>query len=132
MDDARKSVVGELSVLSLDNSSAIEIGDSERLAPVSRVLAVQRQEAVFPFGEFAMRNYAAYTRPVSLPDLAERLVMKRVSPKPPVHVGSIRIVAASSSVIIQVGSSCELAAESRIKHIRHLFGEPPAGAGKEK
>jgi spore germination protein PE len=132
MGDVRKSVVGELSVLSVDNSSAIEIGDTERLAPVSRVLAVQRQEAIFPFGEFAMRNYAAYSRPVPLPVVAERLVMKRDLPKPPVHVGSIRIIAVSSSVIIQVGSSCELLAESRIKHIRHLFREPPAGAGKEK
>lgn len=132
VDNARRSVVGELAVVSADDSTVVQIGDAGTLSPLARVLAVQRERAIFRVGEFAMRNYAVFSRPAAPSEGSERLVMTRIQREKRIRIGRIRILAASNAVIVQVGSSRELSAEARIKHIRHLFRKAPAPAGKEQ
>ena len=128
--DARKTVAGELSVVSTDETTVVQIGDAGTLAPLARVLAVQREKAVFRVGEFSMRNYSVFSRPAAPSIRPEPVAMRRIPAQPAIRIGRIRILAASSAVIIQIGSSRELAAEARIKHIRQLFRQAPEAAGK--
>lgn len=122
-DKVRNAGVEELSVISADNTCVVEIGDCERLAPVTRALSVHRERAIFGTNEFAIGDFPGFTRPVPHPIAPERISIHRVQQEPHIRVGRIRIVAMSSSCIVQVGSSRDLVAESRIKHIRHLFRE---------
>lgn len=129
---ARKSVVWELSVISIDNSSAVEIGDCDWVAPTSNVLSVQRELAMFRLNEFRLRDYGLFNRPVVHPAVTEHVFMNRIQAYPVIRVGRIRVTALSSSCVIQIGSSRRLHAESRMKHIRHLFRDEPVPATKER
>lgn len=130
--EARTSKVGSLSVVSMDNTCVVEIGDSERLVPLSRALAVQRERAVYRLDEFRIDDYGLFRRIVSHPAATERIRLLRNNPMPEIRVGNIRIIAMSSSCIVQLGSGSHLHAEARVKNIRHLFNEGSARQGKER
>lgn len=128
--DARNTVAGTCGVLSVDETSVVQIGDCKRLAPVTRALAVQRERAVYRRGEFALRDFGLLRRFVPLPAITERVAMRRIQANPDIRLGALRVLALASTSIVQIGSGRELFAESRIKHIRHLFREAPAESGR--
>lgn len=121
LNDPRKTSVGTLSVVSMDDTSVVEIGDSEQLLPLSRALAVQRERAIYHLDEFRISDYHLFRRPVEHPSATERIRIRRNRHAPDLQVGRIRIIAMSGSCIVQLGSGCRLHAEARVKHIRHLF-----------
>lgn len=129
-NDVRKTAVGELSVVSMENTCVVEIGDSEQLSPLSRALAVQRERAIYRVDEFNLEDYSLFRRPVDHPAATETILIRRNRQQPDIRVGSIRMIALSSASVVQLGSGRNLHAEARVKHIRHLFREGADGKGK--
>lgn len=120
----RQSIVDHLKVVSLAYSAVIEIGDSNMILPNSRALAVQRQFEIFYGNEGNFDTYQIFNRPIPVPDITERIMIKRMNEAPTIHVHSVKVLAGAFSSVIQIGSTNIITGEARVKHIRQL-GENP-------
>lgn len=116
----RLSLVDHLNLRSLAYSSILEIGDSNRILPYSKALAVQRQEEIF-FGNEGHFNYPIFTTPIPRPLISERIQINKVNESMAIHVHSVDITAASIAGVIHIGSTNHIEGESWIKHIRQLL-----------
>ncbi|WP_282935843.1 spore germination protein GerPE [Paenibacillus sp. RC67] len=124
--DRRVSTVGYLKVNTLGTATVLEVGDSDQLTPFNYTIAVQREKAIFVQNEFRFSDYSLFSRHLLDPIIDESLYMKRTNVTPNITVNKINIFLVSSSSIAHIGSSENLLAQSRIKHIRHLLKERPA------
>ncbi|WP_028552806.1 spore germination protein GerPE [Paenibacillus sp. UNC451MF] len=123
--DQRVSTVGYLKINTLGVATVLEIGDSDQLTPFNYTIAVQREKAIFIQNEFRFSDYSLFSRSLLVPIINENIYMSRVNETPNITVNKINMFLASSSSIFHIGSSDNLQAQSRIKHIRHLLKERP-------
>jgi len=124
--DYRVTTVGYMKLNTLGTSTVLEVGDSEKLTPFNYTIAVQREQAIFIQNEFRFSDYSLFSRPLLDPVIHESLSMKRTNVSPNIRVDRINMFLVNSSSIAHIGSSDNLIAQSRIKHIRHLLRERPA------
>ncbi|WP_338472110.1 spore germination protein GerPE [Niallia sp. XMNu-256] len=117
---ARISKVDNVKVKSVIFGSYIQIGDSNEVNGLARVLAVQRQREVFYSneGDFSLFNIYSYSLP--LPPINEPIGIHTTSPNPIIKVGSIDVTAMSTSAFMHIGNTEHIRMESRVLHIRQL------------
>ncbi|MFS0864179.1 spore germination protein GerPE [Fredinandcohnia sp. 179-A 10B2 NHS] len=117
----RISVVDYIKINALLFSSIFEIGDTTRIAPVSKALAVQREVPIFFTNEGDLSNYPIFTKELPTVPINERISMESYHQNPVIKVNSIRILGVSSSSVVQIGSTEIIESQSRVKHIRQLL-----------
>ena len=101
-------------------SSVLQIGDSREITSRSRVLAVQRQYELF-FGGEGEGIFPIFTMPIpKFQPNSKSISMQTLHQSPIISVRSIRVLAASTSAVVHIGSTSTVEAEARIKHIRQL------------
>lgn len=116
----RVSKVDNIEVKSVIFGSHIQIGDSNELNGLARVLAVQRQREVFFGNEGDFSLFKIYSYPLPLPPINEPLTIHTTSPNPIIKVGSIDVTALSTSAFMHIGNTNHITMESRILHIRQI------------
>lgn len=104
-------------------SSVFQIGDSWCIQPKVKVLALQREADVFSAREGNLNQYAIFSESIPKPSITEEFVGAVHNECPSIKVQGIRILAISSSAVTHFGSTDEIRAEARVKHIRQLIGE---------
>lgn len=122
----RISAVGKIKINTVGASTIFEVGDSRQLMPFNYTIAVQREKSIYIQSEFNFSDYQIFARPLLQPVVDEPLRMTRTNGSPNIVVKDINVFITSSSSIAHIGSSEELTAQSRIKHVRHLLREEPA------
>lgn len=123
MTNSRVSCVPLISIIDVGNTGVFEIGDSQRIAPTSNIIAVQREKAIFWENEFDFHDYSMFQEQIPQPFVYENIEMTTVHECPCIHVENIEISFVAASSTVQIGSSQTITAESRVKHIRHLLRE---------
>lgn len=116
------AIVGTVKVI-ISLSAIFEIGDSTNITPRTRALVVQREFELFFGNEGNFKDYPIFT--MTLPELIidEHINFNKYNESPSIHVHHIKILSASASGVVHIGSSKTINAESRIKHIRQLLDE---------
>lgn len=106
------------------------MGDHSHYTPTLRALAVQRETDHAREDNVYFESYALFSRP--LPDLcddpffsdtehsSEPEWIERIHHQPCIRVGTITTLGVGASSLLQIGSSCSVQAEARIKHIRQF------------
>ena len=117
----RTSIVGNMKVDSMQISSVIFVGDNQVVEPRTKALAVQRQVANFLGDEGDFKRYSIYRRPFPQIPLDTEVTMDIMNESPAIQVDQLRIVAMSTSAVVQIGSTSIIDAESRTKHFRQLL-----------
>lgn len=120
----RTSIVGDIDILGVTRSSIVHIGDTVCIRPRNRVLAVQRQKAVFQSNEGSFEQFPIFTTPIPIPEIVIPVTMCADNLQSVIQVGRVQILGISSSSIMQVGNSRNIDAEARIKNIRQFITEP--------
>ncbi|HJV45154.1 MAG TPA: spore germination protein GerPE [Bacillota bacterium] len=121
----RTSVVKQLNNISLDETSIIQIGDSEILTPSTDVIAVQREKAIFYENEFNYEDYFMFKGAFPFSCLEEDMEMIALQASPIIQVEKLEVSFIAAASGIHIGSTLDLQAESRVKNIRHLFRKEP-------
>lgn len=130
--EKRTSSVQNVKLTTLSTGTIFEIGDSKEITPVSQAIAIQRERAIFHVNELHFQDFFVFSMPIPQPIADQSVEMIRVNESPYIQVGYIDLFSISSSAVVHLGSSETLQADSRIKHIRHLFERkeqtPPPGS----
>lgn len=119
----RISVVDLIYVNSLSFSSILEIGDSKKITPVTKALAVQREVPVFFTNEGDFSQFPIFSRELPKVKVTETVNMNIVNQNPIIKVDSIKVDGVSSAAVMQVGSTETIHTESKVKHIRKLLDD---------
>ncbi|ASJ54644.1 spore gernimation protein [Brevibacillus formosus] len=126
----RTSHVHKVDVLSVDASSVLQIGDSQRLDAVSNILAVQREKAIFYENEFMFEDYSAFSIPLIPPSLTEPICIDTFHDCPYIFVRNVRVPFIAAASVVHIGSNESISLETRVVNIRHLFREEPHTGGR--
>jgi spore germination protein PE len=117
----RISVVNQVKVESVSTSSTLIIGDSAKITSRTRILAVQRQIAVFFEHEGEFEDYPLFSKAIPKPNLPrERVNMNVIQESPFIKVNRIKVFGVAGSSIMQIGSTCIFDLEARIKNFRQF------------
>jgi len=116
----RTSIVKNINVKNVANNSVFEIGDSWNIQPRTKVLAVQREYELFFGDEGNFSAYPIYTMPLPKPMIDESIYFHKYNESFTINVNNIDVTSLSGSGVLQIGSTKNIDAESRIKHIRQL------------
>lgn len=127
---ARLSIVGTVNINDIGSSSTVHVGDNVNTVLRSRALAVQREVPYFFGNEGNFNVYPFFSRPIPVPQPPEPVAMSVDNWGSLIRVGCIRILAISSSSVLQIGSNCNTRGESRIKHFRQFVTNKPGPQGK--
>lgn len=122
--NGRTSKVDSLSIISVDNSSVIEIGDSHIVDAVSNVISVQREPAIYYAHEFQFTDYPLFTFPLPEPEQPDSFQTITCQDNGFIHVKCVKTSFLSASSVLQIGSNECVTMETRIKNIRHLLRDP--------
>ncbi|MGJ9383421.1 spore germination protein GerPE [Salipaludibacillus sp. CF4.18] len=125
----RTSVVNKVHVTDVSLNSVFEIGDSWSIKPRSNALAVQREFERFYGDEGDFDAYPIFTIPLPKTLISEHINFTRVNDSSSIYVNKIDITSASASGVLHIGSTKVIDAESRVKHIRQLQGDPNSDIG---
>ncbi|MBU7590980.1 spore germination protein GerPE [Metabacillus halosaccharovorans] len=118
----RQSNVSSAYVNSVGLSSVFQIGDSFQIKPTTNVLAVQREEERFFDYEGDTSMFQAFQEEIPQPIIYEEITTNFFHEKPMINVSFVNIAALSSSAVFHIGSTKDIIAEARVKHIRQLKG----------
>ncbi|KIQ95712.1 putative spore germination protein gerPE [Anoxybacillus thermarum] len=117
---SRLSVVHLLRANAVVFSSVVQVGDSQHIRLSGRAVAVQRQFEYVDSNEFPL-VFPIFTKPIPLPPVDHEHVCRHtLHDCPLIAVHSIRIIGVSSTSVVHIGSTKNVGAESRVKHIRQL------------
>lgn len=119
----RISLVPYVYINSVSYSSIFEIGDSHGIDAKSRAIAVQREYPLFLEGEANFRSYRIFSEDIPLPSLDVTVKSRFIHDNPIIKVKSLEIVGTSNASVIQIGSTHQIKAEARVKHIRQLLSD---------
>ncbi|MBM7563573.1 spore germination protein GerPE [Paenibacillus sacheonensis] len=125
----RVSEVGGVCLTSIGTASIAQFGDRADVNAFIRGIAVQRESDHLDSQNVYFESYDIFNQPVPpiTPWLAEAakepLEMRTTNREPRISVGSIEIIAVSSSALVLVGNGVHTRAESRISNIRQ-FAKP--------
>jgi spore germination protein PE len=122
----RISVVHHIKILSVTRASQAIFGDAVMIKAKSQALAVQRQIAVFFEGEGNFENYPFFTKKIPKSVTDERITMNFEQQAPTINVRSVYIIGVADSSTMQVGSTCFIETESRIKQFRQFVTSIPS------
>ncbi len=118
----RITCVDHIKIDSVSFSSIFQIGDSEQIQAISRALAVQREAEIFFDNEGNFNAYSIFSEAIPFqPADAENVTFSTHNLNPVLKVRNIDIMGASSSSVVHLGNSCNIAMEARVKHIRQLL-----------
>ncbi|WP_456271856.1 spore germination protein GerPE [Bacillus sp. AK031] len=115
----RYSIVNDMKVRTLSFSSVLEIGDSDWINSETKAFAVQRERELFFSSEGDFSQYPIYHEPIPLPSLPETVRVSTIDERP-IKVNKINITGISFSSVVQIGQTCNVYMESRVKNIRQL------------
>ncbi len=118
----RLSVVDYIRINAVLFSSIVEVGDTRRIAPVSQALAVQKEVPLFFSNEGSFSAFPFFERELPKVTIDEKINMNTFHQNPVIKVNTVRILAISSSSVLQIGSTREIETQARVKHIRKLLG----------
>ncbi|PZE22368.1 spore germination protein GerPE [Paenibacillus xerothermodurans] len=125
----RWSLVRELNINTVTMASIAHVGDNDTIEPISRVLEVHREGAVFDGREGEFNDYALFAREIPAPEFNETLELAIDNPYDRIQVGRVDVMSASTSGIVQIGTNRRIASESRTKYIRQFFSaDAPTGS----
>ncbi|WP_175638275.1 spore germination protein GerPE [Metabacillus schmidteae] len=116
----RQSNVTSAYVNSVGLSSVFQIGDSLQITPTTNVLAVQREEEKFFGYEGDTSMFQAFQEEIPQPIIYEPVITNFFHEIPRINVHSVNVTALSSSSVFHIGSTKDIIAEARVKHIRQL------------
>lgn len=116
----RSSKVNSISINSLGSASCFQIGDSKEIHNVTRALAVQRERNFFFGNEGDFESFAIFNRLQPLTPNLDHFEMQTTTLHPIINIGSIDVLALSSSAVLHIGNSEHIQSETRVKHIRQL------------
>ncbi|WP_226670014.1 spore germination protein GerPE [Metabacillus litoralis] len=117
---SRFSQVTSAYVNSIGISSVFNIGDSQRITPSSRVLAIQREEERYSGDEGDLSEYPIYEEEIPQPQFYENVTTNFFHINPKISVSNVNIIAISSSSVFQIGSTKDIICETRVKNTRQL------------
>lgn len=118
----RITCVDHIKIDSVSFSSIFQIGDSEQIQAISRALAVQREAEIFFDNEGNFDVFPIFSEPIPFqPTDEENVVFSTHNLNPVLKVMNIDILGASSSSVVHLGNSRNIAMEARVKHIRQLL-----------
>ncbi|WP_110114339.1 spore germination protein GerPE [Bacillus sp. CGMCC 1.16541] len=118
----RTSIVQRINIDSLSSSSITQVGDSTNVILLTRALAVRREYPLFFGREGNFDDYVIFREDIPVSPI-EPIAMNVRNEVPTIRVNCIDIIGVGFSSLIHIGSTCNVYAESRIKHIRQLLGE---------
>jgi len=121
----RTSKVESVTIISIDETSVLEIGDSRTVDAASYVLAVQREPAIYYQHEFPFAAYPLFSFPLPLPEPPEPFVITTCQEENTIQVKRINASFLAASAVLQIGSNDRLTLDTRLKNIRHLLREKP-------
>jgi len=121
----RTSKVESLTIITIDENSVLEIGDSQRVEAASYVLAVQREPAIYFQHEFPFAAYPLFSFPLPLPEPPEPFVITTCQEENTIRVRHVNASFLAASAVLQIGSNDCLTLDTRVKNIRHLLREKP-------
>lgn len=107
-------------VNSIGISSIFQIGDSMEINPTVKVLAIQREQEIFYGNEGNLQKFSLFRENIPQPFFDEEFYSAYYNETPTINVNGVKVIAASSSAVIHFGSTDEINAVARIKHIRQL------------
>lgn len=116
----RTSVVEQLKSRSVTNSSTIQIGDTEKANPMSRIIALQKEGTTFQ-GDLPFEDYSIFNRQANLPQSTSHVKKATFHHAPTIHVQHVAVSATSTSSILHVGNLNHIEADARVKHFRILL-----------
>jgi spore germination protein PE len=122
----RISVVHHIKILAVSRASQVIIGDAVMIKAKTRALAVQRQIAVFFKADGNFENYPLFTKKIPKSVTDERITMNIEQQAPTINVRSVHILGVVQSSTIQIGSTCIIDTEARIKHFRQFVTSVPS------
>lgn len=102
-------------------SSVFQIGDSCTITPTVKALAVQREAEIFFAREGNLNEYPIFSESIPQPTFTEVFQGATHNECPSIQVKGVHIAAISSSAVTHFGSTDEIRAEARVKHIRQLL-----------
>ena len=118
----RISCVDQIKIDAVSFSSILQIGDSEQIQALSRALAVQREAEIFLDNEGNFAAFPIFSETIPFqPAVEENVVFSTHNLNPVLKVRNIDILGASSSSVVHLGNSSNIAMEARVKHIRQLL-----------
>jgi len=126
----RTSELERLQVISVSESSIIQVGDRSEVYARMRTIAVQREQDHTVGGEAQFNSYPIFYRPWPVHSQLYEPLPVQVTTRnlaPCIQVCSVDILATSSAALILIGNGRVSRAESRIKHIRQ-FAAPSVSA----
>lgn len=88
--------------------------------PKTQAIAVQRQKSIYFGNEGNFEAYDIFSKPIPLPIIYEDVKINIRNHNPLIQVGNVRVIAISSSSLVQIGTNQRIESEARIKHIRQL------------
>lgn len=120
----RTSIVQNVEIISMVSASIFEVGDTRILTPISKALAVQRQESVYlDPDEHTFDHYPMFTFP--FPKIEHECIpVNTVHEVPAIHVNSIKVIGIAASSAFHIGMTDYISAEARVKHIRQFTVDP--------
>lgn len=116
----RNSIVDEVSINDIVDSSDFQIGDSCYINARSKVFAVQREKELFFGIEANYEDLPNFKEPIPIPPIFEKIKFNRYNANPTIHVTYIKIIGLSTSVIFQIGNTKNVYLETRVHHTRQL------------
>lgn len=119
----RTSIVDKMNILSVSFASILEIGDSVSITPLSRALAVQREYQLFFEDEGNWDDFPIFSKTIPQPEMDEDIQINYYYENPVIKVHHIDITGASTSAVVQIGSTKKINSEARVKHIRQIAEE---------
>jgi spore germination protein PE len=117
----RTSVVPNIYINSLSFSTVFEIGDATKINTNSIAIAVQREYPLFLENEADFSLYRVFSENIPSPIIDEVVHSTFIHENPIIKVGSLNVTGASNASVIQIGSTSQITAEARVKHIRQLL-----------
>lgn len=118
----RITCVDHIKIDSVSFSSIFQIGDSEQIQAISRAMAVQREAEIFFDNEGNFNAFPVFSEAIPFqPASEDNVVFATHNINPVLKVRNIDILGASSSSVVHLGNSCNIAMEARVKHIRQLL-----------
>ncbi|MEK8129798.1 spore germination protein GerPE [Paenibacillus filicis] len=117
-DRERTSRVQYMKVYSVGYASALFIGDLYEFIPEALVLAIQREISRFSGSEGELEAYPLFSVPLPQPLPFPLTRLEVVNTIPEIRVGTIRVLAVSTSCSLHVGRLHHTKAQSRVKNIR--------------
>lgn len=118
----RTSKVDWFRMNSLTSSSIFNIGDSTHIRASAKVIAIQREAELFFGREGNFEDYILFKRSYPLLTL-KRIPTVKYNESNMIRVGSVRVTGASTSSVVQIGSTKDIKCYSRVKHVRQLLSD---------